>query len=126
MNPVLLKPRMSEKTYAISTQGVYVFDVPTDVNKQTVAREVSKIYGVTVTAVRTVTIKGKTKRLYRKRGSETGTRSDVKKAYVTLKKGDSIPIFAGATADETTETPEGKAKQTKVSEKKAKKESKEK
>lgn len=119
MQSIVLKPRMSEKTYAISTDGVYVFDVPTATNKHEIAKAVEAAYDVTVTNVRTVIIKGKVKKLYRTRRSETGVRSDVKKAYVTLKKGDAIPIFA---AIEQAEEAEEKA--TKKLEKSAKKEKK--
>ena len=92
---IILKPRISEKAYAMSqTAGVYVFEVPTDANKLTVAAAVAKQYGVTVTAVNIVNNDGKTKRTYRKRqGWVTGKKADLKKAYVTLKAGDSIAIF---------------------------------
>ncbi len=94
MKTITLKPRMSEKTYALSTERVYVFDVDTSVNKHEIADAVEKTYDVTVTGVKTLISKGKVKRLYRKRRFETGKRVDVKKAYVTLKAGDAIPIFA--------------------------------
>ncbi len=90
-----LKPRVSEKAYALSqTAGVYVFEVPQDSNKLTIARAVASLYNVSVVSVNIVNTDGKNKRTYRKRiGWITGKKSDVKKAYVTLKKGDSIAIF---------------------------------
>jgi large subunit ribosomal protein L23 len=111
---------MSEKTYAMSQTGVYVFDVDTSVNKHEIADAVEGVYEVSVETVRTVTVKGKAKRMYRKRRYENGRRSDVKKAYVTLKEGDQIPIFAAA---EEQEVKEEKAQETikKVADKKAKK-----
>jgi large subunit ribosomal protein L23 len=117
---ITLKPRMSEKTYAMSQTGVYVFDVDTSVNKHEIADAVEGVYEVSVETVRTVTVKGKAKRMYRKRRYENGRRSDVKKAYVTLKEGDQIPIFAAA---EEQEVKEEKAQETikKVADKKAKK-----
>lgn len=92
----VLKPRMSEKAYAVSNlRNTSVFDVDGDANKHTVARAVAEQYSVTVTSVRVVNVKGKTKRTVRKGGRPTmGRQSDVKKAYVTLKAGDSLPIFA--------------------------------
>jgi large subunit ribosomal protein L23 len=122
---MVLKPRMSEKTYAQSGQSVFIFDVPKDSNKHEIAQAVAKTYDVTVTAVRTVIVKGKEKRLYRNRRSETGVRNDVKKAYVTLQKGQSIPIFAAVEEAEEKEEKLTK-KLEKQAEKKAKKESKEK
>jgi large subunit ribosomal protein L23 len=90
-----LKPRVSEKAYNMSqTSGVYVFEVPTEVNKTEIAEAVETVYSVSVTAVRVINQKGKSKRTYRKRqGWIDGKKSDIKKAYVTLKKGDEISIF---------------------------------
>jgi large subunit ribosomal protein L23 len=92
----VLKPRMSEKAYGVSQlRNTYVFDISGDTNKQSVAHAVSIQYEVTVTAVRIVNVKGKVKRTVRKGGRPTmGRQSDTKKAYVTLKSGDTLPIFA--------------------------------
>lgn len=95
MKSVVLKPRMSEKAYAQSTNdNVYVFVVPNNSNKQTIAEAVADQFGVTVTNVRTATQKGKgiTSRSKRTRGV-TVFRKDIKKAYVTVKQGDHIAIF---------------------------------
>lgn len=93
---IVLKPRMSEKAYGVSQlRNTYVFDVDGAANKHTVARAVAEQYSVTVTTVRVINVKGKVKRTVRKGGRPTmGRQSDVKKAYVTLKAGDTLPIFA--------------------------------
>ena len=90
-----LKPRISEKAYALSqSSGVYVFEVPSNANKLTVSRAVTAQYEVGVVSVNIVNISGKNKRVYKKRqGWVNGKKSDVKKAYVTLTKGDTIAIF---------------------------------
>lgn len=127
MGAIILKPRMSEKSYGLSAGGVYVFDVDKSVNKHEIAKAVEEVYEVSVVNVRTIVSKGKTKRLYRNKRFETGKRADVKKAYVTLKEGDAIPIFAAieeeeAKAEKTSKTLEKVAeKQAKKEEKKAKK-----
>lgn len=98
MKSVSLKPRISEKAYALSESGnVYVFDVEPGVNKFDVARAVADQYEVTAIKVRIVSVPGKATRSYRQRGrkSFSGQRSDIRKAYVTLKEGDKLPIFAG-------------------------------
>jgi large subunit ribosomal protein L23 len=118
-----LKPRMTEKTYAMSQTGVYVFDVDTSVNKHEIAAAVEGVYEVSVETVRTVTVKGKAKRMYRKRRYENGRRSDVKKAYVTLKEGDQIPIFA-AVEEEKEQSEKAQKTVTKIADKKAAKEAK--
>lgn len=92
---LVLKPRLSEKTYGLSVAGnVYVFDVPAAATKQSVEAAVKAQFGVTITNVNMVNVKGKTKRTVRKGGRPSmGQRSDIKKAYVTLKQGDSLPFF---------------------------------
>lgn len=107
---LVLKPRVSEKAYGMSQlRGTYVFDVEAGANKHTIAHAIASQYGVTVTAVRIVIAKGKSKRTVRKGGRPTmGRTSDVKKAYVTLKSGESIPIFAAIE--------EAQAKETKTAE----------
>ncbi len=109
---LVLKPRVSEQTYAHSAKGVYVFDVPKAANKHQITEAVQKTFKVTVTDVRTATIKGKKKRLYKNRKFENGQRSDIKKAYVQVKSGDSIPVFA-ALEEEQDQKPAKKTKEKK-------------
>jgi large subunit ribosomal protein L23 len=92
-----LKPRLSEKTYAMSEAlNVYTFEVPVDATKHTVAAAVKAQYDVDPLVCVSLQFPGKAKRTYRKsaRKTETGKRSNVRKAYVTLKEGDKLPIFA--------------------------------
>lgn len=99
-----LKPRVSEKSYGLSqTRRTYVFAVPSDANKVAVAQAVATQFNVTVESVNIAVVKGKVKRSYRKAGRPTaGQRSNVKKAYVRLKAGDTLPVFdALATEDAT-------------------------
>lgn len=108
---MILKPRISEKSYALSqSQNVYVIQVPADANRLTVADAITAQFGVTVTKININNTKGKVKRTVRKGGRQTfGKRPDVKKAYVTLKEGDSIAIFA-TEDDQKTEKPAEKSK----------------
>jgi large subunit ribosomal protein L23 len=103
---VVLIPRMSEKAYGASqATNTYVFDVPKDLNKHSVANAVAAQFGVTVEEVNVVVLKGKTKRTVRKGGrANKGRQSDVKKAYVRLKAGDSLAIFVAV--EEATEKQE--------------------
>jgi len=115
----LLKPRLSEKSYGLGiTKNVYIFEVPGDANKHTVAEAVAAQYEVIVKSVNITNIKGKVTRLIRKGGRPVmGRRSDIKKAYVTLAEGHKLPFF-----DEPEE--EKPAKAEKKAAKKADKESK--
>lgn len=107
---VILKPRLSEKTYGLSLTGnTYTFEVPGDANKHTVARAVAAQFDVTVETVNIVNVKGKVKRTVRKGGrAVTGQRSDVKKAYVTIKEGQSLPIFDAPEEDKKADKKAGK------------------
>jgi len=94
MKQLLITPRLSEKSFAQSQQGTYVFNVPDKTNKQEIAAAVGEQYGVTVTEVNVVRAKGKKVRTFRGRGKfANGTRVDAKKAYVRLKEGDKITVF---------------------------------
>lgn len=117
----VLRPRMSEKTYGLSqVNNVFVFDVPMTINKVQVKEAVEAQFEVTVENVRTVVVKGKRKASVRKRTRGVmGKRADYKKAYVSLKEGDSIPVFA---AIEEADAAEAKAAEKAA--KKAKKEEK--
>jgi large subunit ribosomal protein L23 len=97
MKQLALKPRISEKGYALSERAnTYIFDVPASVNKFDIATAVKHQFEVTVIDVRLASVPGKTVRSYRNRGrkSISAKRSDLRKAYVTLKEGDKLPIFA--------------------------------
>ena len=92
---ITLTPRISEKSYAqAASDNVYTFEVPVSANKITVKQEVEKQFGVSVTNVRIVVQDGKVKQtVLRGRRPIKGTRNKIKKAFVTLKKGDSIAVF---------------------------------
>jgi large subunit ribosomal protein L23 len=115
---ILLKPRLSEKSYGLSQlTRTYIFEVPTNVNKQTVAHAVEEQYEVVVSNVNVANFLGKAKRTVRKGGKAVkGREADYKKAYVTLAEGHVLPIFA---VEE-----EADAKAAKAEEKAAKKDKK--
>lgn len=91
-----LKPRLSEKAYGLSEQrNTYVFDVPKDANRHSVAKAVTSQYEVDVESVKIATSAAKSRRAYRKRGrSLTSHRPAIRKAYVTLAEGSKLPLFA--------------------------------
>ena len=87
----ILAPVLTEKATYLSEQNKVVFKVAKDATKDEIAAAVEELFKVKVTKVNTLILKGKTKRF---RGRE-GTRSDVKKAIVTLQEGHSIDIMTG-------------------------------
>ena len=69
-----------------------VFKVAKDATKSEIKAAVEKLFEVEVKNVRTVNVKGKSKRT----GFRFGKRSDWKKAYVALKEGADIDFVGGA------------------------------
>lgn len=97
MSDLMLIPHISEKAYQSSVEGVYVFLVPTTSNKAEVTKAIEEQYKVKVTNVNLLNRAGKKARSIRlgsKKQPIYGKRSDIKKAYVTVKKGDVIQIEA--------------------------------
>ncbi len=88
---VIVKPVITEKATMASEANAVVFQVAPDASKPQIKEAVEALFGVKVKAVNTVVAKGKTKRF---RG-RPGTRSDVKKAYVTLEEGNTIDVATG-------------------------------
>ncbi len=89
----LIRPVISEKSAAVgsSTERGYVFRVDRRATKLSVKAAVENVYGVHVTAVRTMNYMGKPKKTAR----SMGRRSAFKKAYVTLKAGQEITVVEG-------------------------------
>ena len=88
---VILRPVVSEKSYALLAANKYTFRVADRSNKTQVRQAVEEIFGVRVEGVRTAWVKPKPKR----RGLSTGTRRRWKKAVVTLHEEDTIELFEG-------------------------------
>lgn len=89
-------PRATEKAYAQSQNNVYVFNVPLAANKQQIVEAIEAQYGVKVVNIKTLVQAGKAIRFNRgkRKNPGTTTRTDSKKAYVTLAEGDKIQVFA--------------------------------
>lgn len=86
---IIIRPVISEHSYDLIEGNVYTFEVARSANKIDIANAVHQIFDVDVVKVNTLNVKPKTKRLRYKAGK---TRQ-WKKAYVTLKPGDTIEIF---------------------------------
>ena len=89
---ILLAPIVSEKgTFIADKHEQVIFRVAHDATKPEIKAAVEGLFGVKVTSVNTLVVKGKTKRF---RG-RPGQRSDVKKAYVKLAEGQTIDLSTG-------------------------------
>ncbi len=88
---VIIKPVVSEKSYALLDSGVYTFIVHPDANKIEIREAVEAIFNVRVDKVNTLNRPGKRKR--NRRSFTFGKRPDTKRAVVTLHGGDRIDLF---------------------------------
>jgi large subunit ribosomal protein L23 len=92
LTTILVAPHVSEKAARAGEQAnQYVFRVRPDATKPEIRAAVELMFGVDVEGVQVVNVGGKTKRF----GRFSGRRVDWKKAYVSLKSGQTID-FAGA------------------------------
>ncbi len=88
---VLIRPIVSEKTYALMDRNVYVFVVDPRSSKIEIRRAVERVFGVKVAQVNTLNRKGKATR--NRRTNTPGRRPNTKRAFVTLHAGDKIDLF---------------------------------
>jgi large subunit ribosomal protein L23 len=88
---VIIRPVISEKSYALLAANKYTFRIHEGANKTQVRKAIEEIFGVRVEGVRTAWVKAKPKR----RGISNGHRRKWKKAVVTLHKDDAIELFEG-------------------------------
>jgi large subunit ribosomal protein L23 len=88
---VLIRPVVSEKSYALMNRNVYVFVVDPAATKIDVRHAVEKAFGVRVDKVNTLNRKGKATR--NRRTNTVGHRASTKRAVVTLHAGDKIDLF---------------------------------
>ncbi|HYP55714.1 MAG TPA: 50S ribosomal protein L23 [Solirubrobacterales bacterium] len=89
---VLIRPVVSEKSYALIAEGKYTFRVDDRAHKTQIARAVEEVFGVDVAQVRTSKVRSKPKR----RGLTKGRTRAWKKAIVQLAPGERIELFEGA------------------------------
>lgn len=88
---VLRNPRITEKATDVSGRSVYVFDIGVRANKKEVAEAVFKAYKVRPTRVNIAKVRGK--KVRNVRTGIAGKTVGGKKAYVYLKKGETISIM---------------------------------
>jgi large subunit ribosomal protein L23 len=93
MNPrtVIIRPIVSEKSYALISAKKYTFRVHERAHKTQIRQAVEEIFGVRVIEVRTMSVKSKPKR----RGYTSGRSRSWKKAVVQLHPEDHIELFEG-------------------------------
>jgi len=88
---VLVRPVISEKAAKLAESNGLVFEVVPSATKKEIANAILAIYQVSPEKINIVNAKGKVKGF---RGKQKGTQKTIKKAYVTLPKGQTIDILA--------------------------------
>jgi large subunit ribosomal protein L23 len=91
MYDIIRGPVITEKATIVSEHNQVIFRVPLTATKREVKAAVEGLFEVNVTAVNTIRVMGKLKRV---RG-RPGRRSDYKKAVVTLREGQRIDVTTG-------------------------------
>jgi len=91
VNEVLIKPLITEKNTMLGAEGKYTFKIDRRANKTQVKEAVEAIFKVNVTAVNTISVPPKTRRV----GRTIGKTQAWKKAVVTLRPGQRLEIFEG-------------------------------
>lgn len=88
---VLRSPRITEKAMKMSERNIYSFEVARSATKFDIREAVKTFYGVTPVRINIV---NKTPRQFKSRSKgRVMTQHGMKKAYVYLKKGDSISLI---------------------------------
>ena len=87
----ILTPMVTEKSTILSEQNKIVFKVNKKAKKDSIKRSIEKIFKVNVIKINTINLKGKTKIVKGKKSRKP----DIKKAIITLKKGQSIDLSTG-------------------------------
>ena len=97
---VVIGPLITERTYLLYTQGRYTFKVYAHASKTEIKKALEEQYesqNIKVKSINTVTIRGKTRRAFRRVGAgAVGKSTDWKKAIVTLGEGQKIEGLFGA------------------------------
>ena len=87
----VISPNVTEKSTSLSEFNKVVFKVHKGANKNTIKKNIEKIFKVNVIKINTINLKGKSKIVKNKKSYKSG----YKKAIVTLKKGQSIDLATG-------------------------------
>lgn len=88
---VILKPVVSEKSYALLETNQYTFIVHPTASKPEISDAVASIFDVKVVKVNTLNRQGK--KVRNRRTGKLGSRAGSKRAIVTLAEGDTIDLF---------------------------------
>ena len=87
----IISPTITEKATSLSEFNKIVFKVHEGASKNSIKKNIEKIFKVNVVKINTINLKGKSKIVRNRKTYKSG----YKKAIVTLKKGQSIDLTTG-------------------------------
>lgn len=94
MSAIIIKPLITEKTDKLGKSNRYTFKVAKGANKLEIKKAIEGLYNVKVEDVNTAVLPGKLKVRNTKTGATKGIRPAYKKAFITLKEGEVLDIYA--------------------------------
>ena len=96
MIDIIKRPVVTEKAMKLGHNRQYVFEVNPNANKIEIKKAIEAMFEVDVLSCRTTRVKPKVKSRFTRKGLMRGKTILRKKAYVTLKEGQSIDLVTGA------------------------------
>ena len=92
---ILKKPILTEKASALTEKlNRFSFKVEHRANKLQIKTAIEQMYGVSIVAINTMVVSGKTKNRQTKAGLVSGRTPKYKKAIVTMKEGEVIDFYS--------------------------------
>lgn len=95
MTDIIKKPIVTEKAMKLQESNQYCFEVDINSNKIEIKKAIEKMFEVDVLSIRTTRIKPKTRSRFTKTGVQRGKTKERKKAYITVKEGQTIDVVTG-------------------------------
>jgi large subunit ribosomal protein L23 len=95
MTDIIKRPVVTEKAMKMQESRQYCFEVYPSANKIEIRKAIESMFEVDVISIRTIRVKPKVKTRFTKRGLMRGKTNMRKKAYITLKEGQTIDIVTG-------------------------------
>ncbi len=86
---LIVRPLITEKATKLVDEGKYTFEVKAGINKIEVKRAIEEVFKVNVVSVNIIKVRKKERRV----GKYSGFRPAVRKAIVTLQKGQTLDVF---------------------------------
>ena len=99
MIDIIKRPIVTEKAMKLQESNQYCFEVAIDANKIEIKKAIEQMFEVNVISIRTTRIKPKKRSRFTKTGIQRGKTKERKKAFITIKEGQTIDIVTGVAGE---------------------------